>query len=299
MVVNGSISLSRPGQVLGNYIAMAKPGIVLGNLVTLAGGFFLAAKGVVHIPLLLGTMLGLVLVVASGCALNNVIDRDIDGVMQRTRNRPLVRGALSARSGLLYATLLGLAGFILLAIATNPLTTLIAAIGYVIYVAVYSLYMKRNSIYGTLVGSLSGAVPPVVGYCAVTGRFDLGTLLLFAIFSLWQIPHFYAIALFRLQDYQIAGIPVWPVARGVASTKRQMAYYITAFTSAAALLSLTGYVGHIFLAVSLVSGGVWLRLAWAGRTTQDDRLWAHKLFVYSIVVVMAISIAMSLDYVRS
>lgn len=298
MVVNGSLSLGRPGLVLGNYLTMAKPGIVLGNLVTLAGGFFLAAKGMVPLQLLLVTIVGLALVVGSGCALNNVIDRDIDGKMQRTRNRPLVRGALSAQASLLYAFVLGLAGFTLLTVATNPLTTLIAAIGYVIYVGVYSMYMKRNSVYGTLVGSLSGAVPPVIGYCAVTGRFDLGALLLLAIFSLWQMPHFYAIALFRLQDYQAAGIPVWPAVKGVESTKRQILIYITAFTGAAAMLSLTGYAGHAFLAVSLAMGAYWLRLAWAGWNVTDERAWARKLFFYSILIVLAVSVTMSLDYVR-
>ncbi len=298
MVVNGSLSLARPGQVFGNYLAMAKPGIVMGNLVTLAGGFFLASRGMVHIPLLLATMAGLALVVASGCVVNNIIDRDIDGLMRRTGNRPLVRDAVSPQSALVYAFTLGLAGFALLVAATNPLTTFIAAIGYVIYVGVYSLYMKRNSIYGTLVGSLSGAVPPVVGYCAVAGRFDLGALILLAIFSLWQMPHFYAIALFRLRDYQAAGIPVWPAVKGIASTKRQILLYIVAFTAAAAALSLTGYAGHAFLAVSLAMGVYWFRLAWTGWSTGDAQAWARKLFFYSIQVVFALSFAMSLDFVR-
>lgn len=294
MVLNGSLSLSRPGQWLGTYMAMAKPGIVLGNLVTLAGGFFLAARGAVHIPLLVETMLGLALVVASGCAVNNVIDRDIDSVMQRTRNRPMVRGALSAQHSLVFAGLTGLAGFALMGAATNALATLIAAIGYVIYVGIYSLYMKRHSVYGTLVGSLSGAVPPVVGYCAVTGRFDLGAFLLLATFSLWQMPHFHAIAINRLQDYRAAGIPVWPAVKGFDSTKRQIQIYVAGFTAAALGLGLAGYTGRIYDVAVLAIGGYWLHLARSG--SDDHRAWARRLFLYSILVVLAISIAMALDY---
>lgn len=295
MVVNGSLSLARPGQVLGNYLAMVKPGIVLGNLVTLAGGFFLASKGVVDIRLLVATMFGPALVVASGCVFNNVIDQDIDGRMQRTRGRALVSGAIAVPVALVLATLLGLAGFAVLDVATNRLTLLMAAIGFVVYVGIYSLYLKRNSIWGTLVGSLSGAVPPVVGYCAVTGRFDLGALMLLAIFSLWQMPHFYAIALYRLQDYKAAGVPVWPAVKGFESTKRQILVYIVAFTAAALGLGLAGYAGRIYEGVVLAAGGYWLYLARAG--SADDHVWARKLFLYSILVVLAVSAALALDYV--
>jgi protoheme IX farnesyltransferase len=294
MVLSGVLSQSRPGQLLGNYLAMVKPGIVLGNLVTLAGGFFLAARGAVDFTLLLETTLGLALVVASGCAVNNVIDRDIDGVMQRTRGRPMVRGALSSQNGLVFAGLIGLAGFTQLAVATNTLTTLIAAIGYVIYVGVYSLYMKRHSIYGSLVGSLSGAVPPVVGYCAVTGRFDLAAFLLLAIFSCWQIPHFHAIAVSRLQDYKSAGIPVWPAVKGFGSTKRQTEIYVVGFTAAALALAIAGYAGRVYELAMLALGGYWLYLARS--VAADQRAWARRLFLYSIVVVLATSVALALDY---
>ena len=194
------------------YLSVTKPGIIMGNLISVAGGFLLASRGDIDPWLMIATLIGLSLVVASGCAINNVIDRDIDVAMARTRTRVTVTGEMSAFAALSHGILLGVVGFGLLIAYTTQAAVFFAAFGYVIYVGVYSLYMKRNSVYGTFVGSLSGAVPPVVGYCAVTGQFDMGALILLVMFSLWQMPHSYAIAIFRFKDYQAAGIPVLPVA---------------------------------------------------------------------------------------
>lgn len=116
--------------------------------------------------------------------------------------------------------------------------------GFVVYVGVYSLYMKRHSVYGTLIGSLSGAAPPVIGYCAVTGDFDSGAAILLAIFSLWQMPHSYAIAIFRFKDYQAANIPVLPVVKGISVAKNHITLYIIAFAVATLMLTLGGYAGY-------------------------------------------------------
>ncbi len=202
-----------------DYLALTKPGIIGGNAISVLGGFFLAARGEIDPWLLMATLAGLSLVIASGCAYNNVIDRDIDAVMERTRSRPLVQGRLSVAETLRFATLLGVAGFGLLAAFTNAVTVGLAAFGFAIYVGAYSLWLKRSSEYGTLVGSLSGAMPPVVGYCAVTGQFDGGALTLLVIFCLWQMPHSYAIAIFRFKDYEAARIPVLPVVRGIGTAK--------------------------------------------------------------------------------
>ena len=188
--------------------------------------------------LLLATVIGLSLVVASGCVLNNCIDRDIDRHMERTRGRVTVTGQISLKAALAHGLVLGVAGFGLLWWRTNPLTTALAGFGYFVYVGLYSLWFKRRSQYGTLVGSLSGAMPPVVGYCAVSGQFDAGAASLLAIFCLWQMPHSYAIAIFRLKDYEAAGIPVLPVARGIAVTKIHIVLYILAFMAATLALCL-------------------------------------------------------------
>ena len=286
----------RRGVILADYVSMIKPGIVLGNLVTLAGGFFLAARGGADFRLLFDTMLGLALVVASGCVFNNIIDRDIDTRMRRTHDRVLASGVVRPATAAIYATVLGIFGFGMLALTTNMLVMVAAIAGFVIYVGVYSLYMKRNSVWGTLVGSLSGAVPPVVGYCVARGSFDGGAAIVLLIFALWQIPHFYAIAIHRLKDYVAAGVSVWPAVKGIKSTKRQIVISIVGFTIAAASLSLAGYTGRVFLLVALALGGYWLYLAQSGFTTDDDIIWSRKLFVFSIIVVLAISVCMALDY---
>ncbi|GGX92233.1 protoheme IX farnesyltransferase [Litchfieldella qijiaojingensis] len=281
--------------VVKDLFILTKPGIIGGNLISVIGGYFLAARGEFDPLLFLSALIGLALVIASGCTFNNVIDRDIDAVMRRTRDRPLVQGRISPAVALCQATLLGIAGFVLLAFGTNPLTVGLAAFGFVIYVGAYSLYMKRHSEYGTLVGSLSGAVPPVVGYCAVTGHFDPGALTLLIIFSLWQMPHSYAIAIFRLEDYRVASIPVLPVVRGIATARHHILGYILAFIAATLTLSLAGYAGPGYLAVALVMGLYWLYLALQGYRARDEAHWARRIFGCSILTITALSLMMSLD----
>ena len=281
---------------LKRYLLVTKPGIIFGNLIAVAGGFFLAARGSVDPMLLLATVIGLSLVVASGCVLNNCIDRDIDRHMERTRGRVTVTGQISLKAALAHGVVLGLAGFGLLLWKTNLQATLMAAFGFVVYVGFYSLWLKRTSIYGTLVGSLSGAMPPVVGYCAAAGHSDMGAAVLLLIFCLWQMPHSYAIAIFRLNDYKAAGIPVWPVARGIEATKRQILYYVLAFGAATLLLTLTGFAGYGYLVVALAVSAWWLFIAVSGFRAEDDRLWARKLFAFSIIAISVLSLMMSIDF---
>ncbi len=279
------------------YFQVTKPGITGGNLIATIGGFLLASQGApVNVGLMLATVLGLMLVVASGCALNNCIDRDIDARMARTKQRVLVTGAMSVRAAFWHGVVLGAAGFATLALWTNMLALLCAVFGYVIYVGVYSLYMKRNSVYGTVVGSLSGAAPPVAGYLAARGQFDTGALILLLMFCLWQMPHSYAIAIYRFADYEAAGIPVLPVVRGVNAAKRQIVLYIMAFAVATVLLALDGYAGKGYLAVACATSAWWLKMALAGHRPQtDDRLWARQVFLFSTVTICALSAMMAID----
>lgn len=278
------------------YIQVTKPGIIFGNLISVVGGFLLAAKGNIDGLLFIATIVGVSLVVASGCVFNNYIDRDIDGKMERTKNRVLVKGLITPSATLSYATLLGIAGFALLLAMTNLLATLVALFGFVVYVGVYSLYMKRKSVYGTLIGSLSGAAPPVIGYCAVTGQFDMGAFILLSIFSLWQMPHSYAIAIFRYQDYLAASIPVLPVKQGIAATKNHITLYIIAFTTAALMLTVSGYAGYSYLIVATLVSLWWLGMALSGYKTKNDLVWARKVFVFSIITITTLSVMMSVDF---
>tara|TARA_B100000749_G_scaffold220891_1_gene175937 strand:- start:344 stop:1282 length:939 start_codon:yes stop_codon:yes gene_type:complete len=279
------------------YLTVTKPGIIFGNLVSVAGGFLLAAKGHVEPMLMIATLVGLSLVVASGCAINNCIDSDIDRKMQRTQTRVTVTGEMSLTAAFFHGLFLGVLGFAILVIYTNMTAVFFAAFGYIIYVGLYSLYMKRNSVYGTLVGSLSGAVPPVVGYCAVSGQFDTAAAILLVMFSLWQMPHSYAIAIFRFKDYEAANIPVLPVAKGVAKAKQHIVLYIAVFALVVLLLPLSGYTGIGFMAVACTTSLWWLFMALRGyRRDINIEGWARQVFGFSILNIIALSIAMSVDY---
>ena len=282
--------------MIKQYLQVTKPGIIFGNLISVVGGFLLASKGVIDYPLFLATLIGVSLVVASGCVFNNYIDRDIDRIMERTKNRVLVKGLIDPKVSLIYASVLGIVGMLLLYVAANPLAMMLAVIGFVIYVGVYSLYMKRKSVYGTLIGSLSGAAPPVIGYCAVTGQFDMGALILLLIFSLWQMPHSYAIAIFRFKDYQAANIPVLPVIKGISVTKNHITLYILAFMVATLMLTLSGYAGYKYLVVAAAVSVWWLGMALRGYKATNDSVWARKLFVFSIIAITSLSVMMSVDF---
>lgn len=280
---------------LNNYIQITKPGIVLGNLVSVAGGFFLASKNTISWMLFLDVAFAVSLIVASGCVFNNIIDRDIDRVMTRTRSRALANESISIHSSFIYASALGFIGLLLLHLKTNIVAVAVALVGFIIYVGLYSLHLKRNSVHGTLVGSIAGAAPPVIGYCAVSQQFDSGAALLLLLFSLWQMPHAFAIAIFRLKDYRAAAIPVLPVKRGIKTTKHQILFFTLAFILTNTSLTFTGYTGPWYLAITSMVGCYWLYLAWSGFTAKNDEKWARKIFSFSIVTVVTLSIMMSID----
>lgn len=275
---------------------VAKPGIVAGNFISAAGGFLLASKGSIESGLLQSTLLGISLVVACGCILNNCIDKDIDRKMVRTRNRVMAQGRMAPGVAIIYSALLGLAGITLLYATTNRLCVAIVLAGLAIYVGVYSLGLKRRSAYAALIGSLAGAAPPLAGYCAVTHRFDLEALILLAVFSLWQIPHADAIAVSNRDDFAAAAIPVLPVRRGVPAARRHMVIYIAVFTAVALLPTIGGYTGYRFFGVAAALNFCWLAMAWRGGHAEDEQRWAKQLFVFSILSITALSIMMAVDF---
>lgn len=272
------------------YLLITKPGIIFGNLIAVIGGFFLASKGHFDLAKLFAVMVGTSLVVASGCVFNNYVDRDIDCMMERTRHRVMARGLISPPIALAYASLLGLGGALILHFFTNDLALAFAIMGFIVYVGFYTLYFKRNSEYGTIIGSLSGAAPPVIGYCAASGHFDLGAALLLLIFCLWQMPHSYAIAIFRFNDYKAADIPVLPVKRGITIAKRHIVGYIVAFTAAAISLYICDYAGIGFLIVTGLIGCYWLLVAIKDYSKANEIQWAKRLFIISILAITLLSV---------
>ncbi|MFS8564394.1 MAG: heme o synthase [Rhabdochlamydiaceae bacterium] len=261
------------------YWFLTKPGIIFGNILTTIAGFVLAAKGTFNPSLCIATLLGLSLVMASACVFNNYIDCDLDKKMKRTKNRSLVTGDISKKSALTFGTSLGLLGAGCLFIFTNPLATLIALVGLVVYVFLYS-FAKYKTVHFTLIGSVAGAIPPVVGYCAVSNALDLCALLLFAILVLWQMPHFFAIAIYRLEDYAAGSIPVLPNKKGIFHTKVQMLFYTIAFVGISLVPFILGYVGDVYLMTACILGSTWLWICVKGFTCSNDHRWARQVFSF-------------------
>jgi len=281
------------GERLKAWYWLTKPGIVYGNLITAAAGFLLASRWHPDPTRLVAMLAGLGLIIAAACVFNNVLDRGLDARMARTRQRALVTGRITPAAALIYATLLSLIGATLLAAFTNRLTLALALAGLLGYVAVYGA-AKRLTTAGTLIGSLPGAVPPAAGYVAVTGRITPAALLLFAVLVVWQMPHFYSIALFRLHDYTAAGLPVLPAKRGPATTKRRILAWILGFTLIAPLLAVFGYTNPIYLIGMLVLGLAWLFLGLTRLSKLNDETWGRTMFRFSLIVLLAFSALVTL-----
>lgn len=280
--------------MIKNYISVIKPGIISGNLITASAGFFLASKGHVNFWLFFVTLVGLSLIVAPACVFNNYLDRDIDKKMKRTQGRALVRGIILGKNALIYAFILLISGTLLLVLFTNLLTVFFALTGFFFYVIVYT-FAKRKTSYGTIIGSVSGAVPPVVGYFAVRNRLDMSAVILFLILVLWQMPHFYAIAIYRMHDYASAAIPVLPVKKGIFITKIHILLYIIAFGITACLLTIFRYTGYVYLVVAVLLSCLWLGFAAYGFITQNNTVWARKMFILSLVIITLLCIMITVS----
>ena len=277
-----------------NYYLLTKPGIILGNLITVAAGFLLASKGKIDFGLFFVTLIGLTFIIASACVFNNYIDRQIDKKMERTKKRALAAGLISKNNAIVFAILLGVIGNLILFLYTNLLTVIVAAIGFFVYVVLYSLW-KCRTIYGTAIGSIAGAVPPVVGYCAVSNHFDAGALILFAMLVLWQMPHFFSIAMYHFDDYAAAKIPVLPVIKGMLRTKIHMVLYIVAFILTAMMLTFFDYTGYVYLVVTTCIGLTWLGLCMKGFKSDNDQLWGQQMFRVSLLLIAAVCFVIPFD----
>lgn len=283
-----------------DYYRLAKPGIVYGNVITTVASFLYATRwhffGWLSVELFLAMLIGISLVIASACVCNNYLDREIDAKMGRTKNRALVTGLISPTSALVYAAILGVIGLALLEIYVNLLTAGIALIGFVFYVVVYAA-AKRGSSWGAVVGSVAGAVPIVVGYTAVMNEFNIVALILFLILVVWQMPHFYAIAIYRLDEYVAAGIPVLPAVKGINRTKISILLYIIAYVVLVSSLFIVGVAGYTYLLLVLLFGVAWFLLAVRGfayKAYFQEAKWAKWIFRMSLIVMVAFSVTLAL-----
>lgn len=281
-------------ETLRTYYQLTKPGIIYGNIMTAIAGFLLAAKGHIRLGLLLATLVGTSLVIASACVFNNYIDQGIDKKMSRTKKRALVQGTIRGIYAIVYAICLGVVGFFVLGMYTNGLVVLVGAIAIIDYVVLYGI-TKRTSVYGTIVGSISGAAPIVAGYVAVTDHFDSGAFILFLILALWQMPHFYSIAIYRYNDYKAAGLPVLPVKKGMHIAKIQIMLYIVGLVLAVSSLSYFGYAGYGYLLLAVLACIWWFWFGLRNFIAMEDSKWARKMFLKSLLVILTISFAMGVN----
>lgn len=254
-----------------------------------------ASQGQIDWWVFVALLAGTALVIASGCVFNNYLDRNIDKKMDRTKKRSLVIGDISARNALIYASILGTAGFAILAAYTNLVTVIVGLIGIIDYVILYG-WAKRNTVHSTLIGGISGSTSLVAGHTAVTGAFDEVALLLFLIMALWQMPHFYAIGIYKHKDYAAAKLPILTVQKGIGAAKKEILFYIIGYIAAVSLLAILGHAGYTYLAVMLAITFWWLWIALQGPRAKDDIKWAHKIFGISLLVLMAFSVMISLDH---
>lgn len=277
------------------YYRLTKPGIIYGNALTAAGGFLYGEGRHFYPLLLLATLIGTSLVIASACVLNNYMDQEIDAFMARTKNRALVRGDISESGALIFAGLLGLVGFAILWIFTNLPTVLLGLLGFISYVGFYTP-AKRHTEYSTLIGSISGATPIAAGYTAASGQIDLAAIFLFAIMAIWQMPHFYAIAMFRRDEYQAAGVPVLSVVRGLIVCKQQSLAYIALYVVAVAGFALLGYASFSFFVVMTGAALYWL---WIGVRDYKNPLnpidWSRQIFGTSLIMLLILSSLLALN----
>ena len=279
---DASRSAGRPVRdVVLDYVSLAKPRIIPLLLITALGGMMMAERGWPSTGLVLLTLLGGALAAAGAGAINCWIDRDLDREMLRTRRRPLPDGRIAPSHALIFGIGLGLAAFLVLAFWVNVLAATLAISGLLFYVFVYTLWLKRWTVQNIVIGGAAGAVPPMVGWAAVTHRLDLTALYLFAIIFLWTPPHFWALALRLKGDYARAQVPMLPVVRGESAARRQILFYTLILVAVTLAVVLTGALGLLYLAGAGVLGGLFIALAVANLRTRRQR-WSRLLFDYSI-----------------
>lgn len=280
---------------INEYYRLTKPGIIYGNVTVLAAGFLLASNGAIDLLQLAAVMFAVACIIGSACVVNNYMDRDIDRKMSRTKKRALVTGEISGRSALTFAGVLAAIGFPLLFVASNWLTVGLGVLAYVTYLVPYA-FAKRHSIHSTLVGSIAGAVPPAAGYTAVSGTFDAAALTLFLIMVFWQMPHFYAIGLFRKKEYSAAGLPILSVKKSSKVVVTQMIVYVILFAAAVLALPLVSPAGLMYSVVMAALSIVWLIAVLRGFSSNNIEAWAKKMFFFSIRVLMIFSLLLAAEW---
>ncbi|BAY58585.1 protoheme IX farnesyltransferase [Leptolyngbya boryana NIES-2135] len=283
-------------QVIKSYWQLTKPRIILLLLITTAGGMWIAAQGQVDPVLLIVTLLSGTFAAGSANTINCLYDRDIDYIMERTRSRPLPSGRVSPRDALIFAITLAVLSFGLLTYFANLLSACLAMSGIFFYVVVYTHWLKRHSTQNIVIGGAAGAIPPLVGWAAVTGDLSWAAWVLFAIIFLWTPPHFWALAIMIREDYAKVGVPMLPVVDGNEPTSKQIFYYTLSLIPVSLLLVYPLHVmGAVYATIALLLGGIFVQKAWKLMQAPSDLMVARSTFKYSILYLMLLCAGMGID----
>ena len=280
--------------MVADYVALTKPPIMFLLLITALGGMVLAAQGVPSISLVALVLVGGALASGGASALNHYLDRDIDGQMLRTRQRPIPSQRTLPKQVLVFGLVLNLVAFVILATWVNWLSAALALGGTLFYVFVYTMYLKRSTPQNIVLGGAAGAVPPLVGWAAVTGSVGLPAIYLFAIIFFWTPPHFWALALLIKDDYARAGIPMLPVVRGITATKRAIFLYTLVLVALTIMFSTLEVVGLLYFSAALVLGSYFVYLAWRLMQRGGMRRARH-VYLYSLLYLVLLFVSIMVD----
>ncbi|MBD2114528.1 MULTISPECIES: heme o synthase [Cyanophyceae] len=282
--------------VVQSYVQLTKPRIIPLLLIETAAAMWVASQGEIDPVLLMVTLLSGTLAAASAQTINCVYDRDIDFDMERTRHRPIPSGRIQVRDALVFAGVLAALSFGLQVWVANLLSAGLAMLGIVIYVGVYTLWLKRSSPQNIVIGGAAGAIPPLVGWAAVTGDLPLAAWLFFAIVFIWTPPHFWGLAMLIQDEYAKVNVPMMPVIAGDEATAQQIWYYTLVLVPLTLMMTFPlGATGAVYAAIALMLGGMFIQRAWALLQAPSDRDLAKGLFKFSILYMMLLSAAMVVD----
>ena len=279
-----------------DYITLTKPKIISLLLLTAAGGMFLAEQGLPSLTLLAWVWIGGALASGGANAINQHLDRDIDREMRRTRSRPVAGERVAPRYALAFGVGLNVAAFALLATLVNPLAAILTLAASLFYVFVYTIWLKRTTPNNIVIGGAAGAIPPMVGWVAVTGSLDLPAVYLFAIIFFWTPPHFWALSLLIQRDYEQAGVPMLPVVSSRGQTTLHIFLYSIALTGLTLMFALMPQVGLIYLASAALLGLPFMWLAWR-LWREDSRGRAKATYLYSLAYLALLFVAVMVDSV--
>lgn len=279
-----------------DFFALSKPLIVGLLLITTYGGLVIGGKEWPSFSLTMWTLLGGALAAGGSSALNQYIDRELDKNMQRTAKRPLADGRLTDAEGLAFGLGLSLISYYILASFVNALAALLSLAGIIYYVILYSVLLKKATVQNIVIGGGAGAIPPMVGYAAATGRLDWTAWILFLIIFMWTPPHFWALAIVRMKDYERAGVPMMPVVRGELETRRQILVYTIELVIVTLLLPILNLAGTVYLVSALVLGGALVYAAWDVWKKGGNKL-AWRMYRWSSSYLVFIFLAIMIDAV--